>query len=49
MAEVHGDTFDWFTKVKDVIPHLKLLDPLASDQADLLDLLCESLAALSTS
>jgi hypothetical protein len=49
VAEIRGDTFDWFTKVKNVIPDWKLLDPLASNQADLLDLLCKSLAAFPTS
>lgn len=46
MAELHGSTFDWYTKVKDVLPDWELLDPLAMDQADLLDLLCKSSAEL---
>lgn len=41
----NGDVLGIDTKVKDVVPGWKLMDPYMSEHVDLLDLLCESVVA----
>ncbi|KAJ9118535.1 hypothetical protein QFC22_003754 [Naganishia vaughanmartiniae] len=45
-TSLHGDKtrFGWDTKMKDIIPNWQLMDPVASEQSDLIDLLSEYLA-----
>jgi len=36
----NGDKLDYSTKIKDILPYWRMLDPYMQDHLDVLDLLC---------